>query len=267
VGVFRQVALVPVLILATIGCTTHSTWNRVSLGPKSRVLMAPSASPSFVDSEFSYEAPTLRGKLVPRNDCRVAERQEVTRRLYYRESPNRVSGVAAAVAGSVLSLGGGALISSADGESDVRPCSDADSIRCDSPREQTLGVGGLLLVTGAVLVGTGLYTLIKPPVVHETRTIQEAPVVTMTSATAPCGSGSLGRLVLSAMLGPLRVVTGLTQDDGTIALVIPPNIQGSLDVVVDGPVPTPERFGTTLKVGDVLGRVVVSPEPSTHQIP
>jgi len=254
--VLRRTTTLLALLLVAVACTVPVRFSRQSYGPSSSVVLPPNPGASPLTAELRYEAPILRGLLTPRQDCRLAQRRPVTREYYQRREPHAGLSAAALLVGAALGVGAVALLSSADEMSDQKTCSEPHAIKCNSPREDTVLLGTLGVLGSAGLMGGSLWGLADHQSSQLVRSEPEPDEVVETTKTVVCDQTSLGGRLVSAILGTQLVGTTVTHSDGSFTLVIPAELQGTLEVILS------EEVGAVS--GMRLGEVSVSPDISRH---
>jgi len=259
---FRFACLV--LTLPTGCATTTREYVTRSTGEETVILESSKNLPSAM-GDFAYEQGVVRGHVGWTYDCRQAVVNKQITEVVETRKPNKRAAVAATFIGLAIGAGSVALLSQASTFSDQQECStDSDgNYTCTSPRGLAYAVGALGIATSMASVGAGVATFGMKPTASVVDSETAPPVVSrVLQENTACGSRPIEGLGLSLLRVGQQVALSSTNANGDVAFAVPPNVTGSLAIVVDA-VPAPI---SAIHKGDVIGSVQVDPSISASEL-
>jgi hypothetical protein len=252
-------------LVLNIGCaTTQLTYVTRANGQEQLVIESEQGLPAAT-GDFTYSEGVVRGHVAWTYDCRRAVVSKGITETVETRKPNHVAAVGAIALGVIAGALSGALLSEADGFSDVDECStDGDGhYSCRSPRDDATVLGAAGMLSSVFLIGAGVGTLGMKTSSRVTDSQPAAPMVlSVDKQNVACGTSPIQNLGLALVRANTRVAFSATNALGEVAFAVPANVTGDLLVLVDS-VPPPI---TAIHTGDVVGTVQVSPSVSIDKL-
>jgi len=253
------------LLTLPVGCaTTTREYVTRSTGEETVILESSKNLPSAM-GDFAYEQGVVRGHVGWTYDCRQAVVNKQITEVTETRKPNKKAAFAATFIGLAVGAGSVALLSQASTFSDEKECSTDinGNHTCTSPRDWVYTVGTVGLLTSVATLGgaVGTYGMKTTASIVDTETAP--PVVSrVLQENTACGSRPIEGLGLSLLRVGQQVALSSTNANGDVAFAVPPNVTGSLTIVVDA-VPAPI---SAIHKGDVIGSVQVDPSMSASEL-